>query len=60
MMPVVTCHPHCPQCVQGCPRLREVGLGHLINLHNLSCFRCSMALTEAGLGLLVSSAGVID
>eukprot|EP00775_Hariotina_reticulata_P008860 gene8860-9039_t len=53
--------------LQGCPRLREVGLGHLTNLHSLSCFRaftghCSLirlalaceATSDAGLAAVSS------
>jgi hypothetical protein len=42
--------------LQGCHRLREQCLSHLVSLHQLSTFRCSMPLSESGLGLLVTAA----
>lgn len=41
--------------LQGCHRLREQCLSHLVSLHQLSTFRCSMPLSESGLGLLVTA-----
>jgi len=42
---------------QGCHRLREHSLSHLGSLHQLSTFKCSFALSETGLSLLISAAG---
>lgn len=43
--------------LQGCLGLREQCLSHLVSLHHLSTFRCSMLLSESGLTLLVAAAG---
>lgn len=43
--------------LQGCHRLREHSLSHLGSLHQLSTFKCSFALSETGLSLLISAAG---
>jgi hypothetical protein len=50
-------HGECCCDLQGCQRLHEQCLSHLVPLHQLSTFRCSMPLGESGLALLVAAAG---